>query len=79
MQREIEKRPLTTGKEATGNKATCGMQQPPRRRRQDQAPHATDNVEQTADDVQEDASTCEMQEETHGTAAFRARRAAGSG
>jgi hypothetical protein len=29
--------------------------------------------------MQEDASTCEMQQETHGTAAFRVRRAAGSG
>ena len=41
--------------------------------------HATDNVHQTADGMQEDASTCEMQQETHGTAAFRVRRAAGSG
>jgi hypothetical protein len=40
-----------------------------------QAAHATDNVHQTADDMQEDASTCEMQQETHATAAFRVRRA----
>ena len=39
--------------------------------------HATDNVHQTADGMQEDASTCEMQQETHGTAAFRVRRASG--
>jgi hypothetical protein len=76
---EFWKRPLTTGNKATGNKATCGMQQPPRRRWQNQATHATDNVQQTADDMQEDASTCEMQEETHGNAKFRVRRAAGSG
>ena len=78
---EIWKRPLTTGHKATsqqGNKPT--RRQTPRRRRQNQATHATDNVQQTADDMQEDASTCEMQEETHGTAAaFRVRRAAGSG
>jgi hypothetical protein len=54
------------------------MQQTPRRRRQNQTTHATDNVQQTADDMQEDASTCEMQQETHSTAAFRVRRAAGS-
>jgi hypothetical protein len=41
--------------------------------------HATDNVHQTADGMQEDASSCVMQQETHGTAAFRVRRAAGSG
>ncbi len=29
--------------------------------------------------MQEDASTCEMQQETHGTAAFRVQRASGSG
>ncbi len=62
-----------------GNKATCDMQQPPRRRRQNHATHATDNVQQTADDMQEHASSCEMQRETHGTAAFRVRRAACSG
>ena len=38
--------------------------------------HAADNGQQTADDMQEDASTCEMQQEPHCTAAFRARRAA---
>jgi hypothetical protein len=54
-----------------GNKATCGMQETPRRRRQNQATHATDNVHQTADDMQEHASTCEMQEETHGNGAVR--------
>ncbi len=62
-----------------GNKATCGMQQTPRRRRHNQATHATDNVQQTADDMQEDASSCEMQREPHGTAAYRVQRAAGSG
>ena len=55
------------------------MQQQPRRRRRNQATHATDNVQQTADDMQEHASTCEMQEETHGIAVLRVRRAAGSG
>jgi hypothetical protein len=78
-QRGIWKRPLATGNKATGNKAKCGVQQTPRRRRHNQATHATDNVQHTADDMQEDASTCEMQEKTHGTAAFRVRRAAGSG
>ena len=43
-----------------------------------QATHPTDTVQQTADDMQEDASTCEMPQETHGPAAFRVRRAAGS-
>jgi hypothetical protein len=62
-----------------GNKATSGMQQPPRRRRQNQATHATDNVQPTADDMQEDATSCEMQRETHGTAAYRVQRAAGNG
>jgi hypothetical protein len=54
-----------------GNKATCGMQETPRRRRQNQATHVTDNVHQIADDMQEHASTCEMQEETHGNGAVR--------
>ncbi len=66
------------GNEATRQHATRGMQQTPRKRRQNQTTHATDNVQQTADDMQEDASTCEMQQETHSTAAFRVRRAAGS-
>jgi hypothetical protein len=48
--------------------ATCGLQQTTVN-----VQHATDNVHQTADGMQEDASTCEMQQETHGTAAFRAR------
>jgi hypothetical protein len=39
------------------------MQQTPRRRRQNQATHATDNMQQTADDMQEHASTCEVQQE----------------
>ena len=77
-QRGICERPLTTGKKAAGNKVTCGMQQTPRRRRQDQATHATDNVHQTADHMQEHASICEMQPETHGIATFRVRRVAGS-
>jgi hypothetical protein len=70
--------PLTTGNKATRQHATRGMQQTPRRRRQNQTTHATDNVQQTADDMQEDASTCEMQRELQSTAAFRVRRAAGS-
>ena len=69
---------MTTGNEATRQHATRGMQQTPRRRRQTQTTHATDNVQQTADDMQEDASTCEMQHQLHSTAAFRVRRAAGS-
>ena len=55
------------------------MQHTLRRRRRNQATYATDNVHQTADYMQEDASTCEMQQERHGTAAFRVRRAAGRG
>ncbi len=78
MQQELRKRPLTTGNKATRQDATRGMQQTPRRTRQNQTPNATDNVQQTADDMQRDASTCEMQQETHSTAAFRVRRAAGS-
>jgi hypothetical protein len=78
-QRGIWKTQSTTGNKATCNKATCSMQHTPRRRRQNQATHATDNVHQAADDMQEDASTCELQRETHGTAAYRVRRAAGSG
>jgi hypothetical protein len=48
--------------------ATCGMEQTPRRRRPKRATHPTGTVQ---DDMQEDASTREMKQETHGTAAFR--------
>jgi hypothetical protein len=60
---EIWKRTLATGHKPTSQQANKPTsRQTPRRRRQNQATHATDNVQQTADDMQEHASTCEMQQ-----------------
>jgi hypothetical protein len=58
--------------ENSNQQATCRMQQTTdsRRRATDSRRHARGRVKR--------AYTCELQRETHGTAAFRARRAAGS-
>ena len=77
------------GRRATGNRqqgkrqqAPCCMPQTPRRKPQSKQPGTGNgqreafNGQETADDMQEDARTCEMQRETHGTAAFRVRQAA---
>jgi hypothetical protein len=72
-----------SGRHATLNKqrAACNRQHAPDFMKQQQTTgngqHATDNVHQTADSgMHEDASTCEMQQEIHGTAIFSVRRAA---
>ena len=58
--------------ENSNQQATCRMQQTTdsRRRATDSRRHARGRVQR--------AYTCELQRQTHGTAAFRARRAAGS-
>ena len=80
-QRGKDNRRRATDNTQQGNKATRQHAECSTHRAEDgkqQATHATDNVHRTTDGMQEDASTREMHQEPHGTAAFRARRAAGS-
>jgi hypothetical protein len=85
MQQTTWKRQQTAcnGQHATRQQTPLSMrqtadiaQQTANKRATGNGQHATDTVQQTADNMQEDASTCEMQQATRSTAVLCVRRAA---